>query len=353
MVAKKRLKKRSAQRNKIKQSLSNDTPRSTTASGTTQVQDLKTLQNELDDALKLINQYSASHENSSGTLTDQEGLNNTQSLLDRCAAIVNAEDENKKPTLRIIHHFACSGGTLISKCLAAQPNVFLLSELHPTTRLGMNLDKAAYTPRDITTQAIYGRIPNVDELAEKLFVNDVIETEKHVREHGGYLVIRAHTHADYCTNKPIPEVDTLTRLLAPHFDIKHLVTVRNPIDSFMSLRDNGWVHFNPNSFDEYCGRLLKFLEPFNNDQIIKYEDFVEEPEIQLEYFRKKLLLPYATEELGYIDIFKVSGDSGRSGIEISKRSRKPVSDELHDQIVSSLNYKGLSDLYNLNSMNQT
>src|SRR5690554_2246332 len=184
--------------------------------------DLKTLQQELQQALSLINNYSATHNDIDTAVLDTEGLNNTQSLLERCAAVVNADKANTKPTLRIIHHFACSGGSLIAKCLAAQPNVFLLSELHPTTRLGTNIKKAAYTPRDITTQAIYGRVPSVDALAEKLFINGIIETEKHIRERGGHLVIRALTHADYCTEKPIPEVDTLTRLLEPHFDIKHL-----------------------------------------------------------------------------------------------------------------------------------
>ena len=297
--------------------------------------DLKTLQQELQQALSLINHYSATHNDTGQAVLDTEGLNNTQSLLERCAAVVSADNANMKPTLRIVHHFACSGGTLICKCLAAQPNVFLLSELHPTTRLGINMKKAAYTPRDITTQAIYGRVPNVDELAEKLFVNGIIETEKHIRERGGYLVLRAHTHSDYCTDKPIPEVDTLTCLLSPHFDIKHLVTVRNPIDSFMSLRGNGWVHFRPDSFDEYCGRLLKFLEPFDASQIIKYEDFVDQPKEQLKKITAKLGLELKTDSLDYIDIFKVSGDSGRSGTHIARRLRKPINPDLEKEIQAS------------------
>lgn len=297
---------------------------------------LKTLQQELQQALSLINNYSAAHSNAGTALLDTGGLGNTQSLLERCAAVVNADNGNTKPTLRIIHHFACSGGTLISKCLAAQPNVFLLSELHPTTRLGMNLNKAAYTPRDITTQAIYGRVPNVDELAEKLFVNGIIEAEKHIRERGGNLVIRAHTHSDYCTNKPIPKVDTLTRLLEPHFDIKHIVTVRNPIDSFISLRENDWVHFKPDSFDEYCGRLLKFLQPFDASQIITYEDFVDQPKEQLKKITAKLGLELKTDSLDYIDIFKVSGDSGRSGSEIKPRPRKELPEDYEKEVSESL-----------------
>lgn len=308
---------------------------------------LKTLQQELQQALSLINDYSATNSGTHKALLDTEGLSNTQSLLERCAAVVNADQANTKPTLRIIHHFACSGGTLISKCLAAQPNVFLLSELHPTTRLGMNINKAAYTPRDITTQAIYGRVHNVDELAEKLFVNGIIETEKHIREHGGYLVIRAHTHADYCTEKPVPDVDTLTRLLEPYFEIKHLVTVRNPIDSFISLRENGWVHFKPDSFDEYCRRLLKFLEPFDDGQIVKYEEFVEHPGELLKVCAKILKLPVSKGGFDYIDIFKISGDSGRSGSEIKARPRKSISGEYKQEILHSASFRIFCNHYDI------
>ena len=312
--------------------------------------DLKTLQKELQQALSLINDYSAARNDTSTAVLDTGGLHNTQSLLERCAAVVSASNANTKPTLRIIHHFACSGGTLISKCLAAQPNVFLLSELHPTTRLGLNINKAAYTPTDITTQAVYGRVPNVDGLAEKLFVSGIIETEKHIRERGGYLIIRAHTHADYCTDKPMPEIDTLTRLLEPHFNIKHLVTVRNPIDSFMSLRSNGWVHFKPDSFDEYCGRLLKFLEPFDKENIVKYEDFVEQPEKHLREIAEILGLDQVNGNFDCIDIFKVSGGSGRGGIKIEARPRRELSEDYVKEILESnyfsligkgLNYKGV------------
>ena len=310
---------------------------------------LKTMQQELNGALALIQQHSfKSNSSGSDIVGVKDSLANNQSLLERCKAVTQQDTSNKKPTLRIIHHFACSGGTLIAKCIAAQPNVFLLSELHPTTRLGLNTEKAAYTPRDIVTQAIYGQIPEVDSLAEKIFIQNIIETEKHVRRLGGYLVIRAHSHADYCTDKPIPEVDTVTRLLEPYFDLKHLATIRNPIDSFMSLRENGWESFSTECFDDYCGRLLGFLKPFKKDQIVKYEDFIERPEKLLFECTKKLDLPIFSDQLEYIDIFKVSGDSGRSGTEIFKRPRKLIEEETYRQIVSSKNFKNLGHIYQFN-----
>ena len=314
--------------------------------------DLKTLQRELQKALKLINDHSAIHNDTSKNEVDIDGLNNTQSLLERCAALVDKDNADTKPTLRIIHHFACSGGTLISKCLAAQPNVFLLSELHPTTRLGMNIDKANYTPRDVTTQAIYGRVPSVDNLAEKIFVNNIIELEKHIRQRGGYLVIRAHTHSDYCTNKITPEVDTLTRVLEPYFKINNLVTVRNPIDSFMSLRSNGWVHFNPDSFDEYCKRLLRFLSCFDENKIVRYENFVEKPFQELIQCAQQLSLPVTDQSLEYLDIFKISGDSGRSGMDIVPRPRKKISNDFEKEVHQSKFFQELCYNYHFQAISK-
>jgi hypothetical protein len=42
----------------------------------------------------------------------------------------------ESPVVRTLHHVACSGGTLISRCLAALPGVVLLSELNPLNRYG-------------------------------------------------------------------------------------------------------------------------------------------------------------------------------------------------------------------------
>lgn len=303
---------------------------------------LRELQLQLKQALSLIEQNNAAIYSA---VEDVQGLGNTQSLLARCEQVVKQQAANSKPVLRIIHHFACSGGTLISKCIAAQPNVFLLSEQHPTTRLGFDPSKGVYTPRDIITQAMYANIPQVDTLAETLFVQNVIATEKHVREQGGYLVLRAHSHADYCTQNPLPDTDSLTRLLSPHFEIKHLVTVRNPIDSFLSLKRNKWLAFNPKSFDEYCKRLLIFINSFSGYKVLKYEDFVNDSHAMLAIILNELQLPYEAYSLGYIENFKISGDSGRSSHFISKRERVELESEYLQELVASKNFKNVCALF--------
>ena len=46
--------------------------------------------------------------------------------------------KSQKITLRSIHHLACTGGTLISKCIASMPDVALISEVNPMNRFGQD-----------------------------------------------------------------------------------------------------------------------------------------------------------------------------------------------------------------------
>src|SRR5882724_11636698 len=45
--------------------------------------------------------------------------------------IDSPEVSDQRPTLRLVHHLARTGGTTIAKCIAVMPQVALLSEIHP------------------------------------------------------------------------------------------------------------------------------------------------------------------------------------------------------------------------------
>jgi len=68
--------------------------------------------------------------------------------LQQWLASVEARPTAQPEPLRTAAHFACSGGTLISKCIAALPNVQLLSEVDPLSSYvapGAN----GFTPTDL------------------------------------------------------------------------------------------------------------------------------------------------------------------------------------------------------------
>ena len=105
-----------------------------------------TLRNMMSELQSSISEIQAD-ESLSNALSNTLSASNAESLLAQCEQALG--DVNTKPKLRIIHHLACSGGTLISKCISALPNVYLLSELHPTTTLHMGGGRPKFLPADV------------------------------------------------------------------------------------------------------------------------------------------------------------------------------------------------------------
>ena len=60
---------------------------------------------------------------------------------------------NNEKVLRIIHHWPCSGGTLISKCIASLSNIIFLNEVHPYAYIRhMKTNEKEYLPTDLIQQ---------------------------------------------------------------------------------------------------------------------------------------------------------------------------------------------------------
>jgi len=301
---------------------------------------IQALQGELEQALALIrdNQSAGETKPSGEYLPSLASLANSDSLLERCAEVVSTSDHGK-PELRVVRHLACSGGTLISKCLAAMPNVFLLSELHPSSNLHMSGSKPKFLPQDVLTQARYSRLPDVEELAKKVFTESVKLTEEHVTGRGGQLIIRAHSHSDYCVGDQLSEGCAVTELLNKHFDIKTVATIRDPVDSYLALKKNNWVHFQPDSFDEYCRRVLAFIDDQRDAAIFSYDEFVNDPVSQMKAICGFLDLKFDDSFMFTFGAFSVTGDSGRSGDVISQRDRGPISEGFSEEVETSSFYK--------------
>ncbi|MAD45502.1 hypothetical protein [Alteromonas australica] len=310
--------------------------------------DLKSMQRQLDDALKLLDNNDVSNrpDGESTNSLNHLQLNEAKSLIERCEKALEESRLNTKPTIRVIHHLACSGGTLVSKCLAALPNVFLLSELHPTSKLHMGGGKPKFLPADVITQARYANVPDIDALAWKIFVNNIKTTENHVSRLGGHLVIREHTHSDFCVGDSFEKKSSVVEHLSSEFNVLRVATLRDPIDSYLSLLSNNWEHFEPKGFAEYCKRVNTFISEYTSEQVFKYEDFVEDPKESIQKIAKVLDLPFSDSFLDTFDILKVTGDSGRSSDTISPRSRREISKDLSKEMKNERHYKILKEKFN-------
>lgn len=308
--------------------------------------DLAVLHKELEQALSLIKQKET--ESRQVEISSELELKETQSLLERCKRVV---DESKaKPKLRMIHHLACSGGTLVSKCLAALPNVFLLSELHPTTTLHQGGGKPKFLPSDVTTQARYANVPNVEELAWDIFKSNIQKAHKHIERYSGKLIVRDHTHSDFCVGDTFCEQSSLALKLKDDFELLRVVTLRDPIDSYLSLVKNNWVHFEPKTFDEYCKRVWFFLEEYSDCDVYRYEDFVSDPKKTMLSMSTVLQLSYDDTFLDTFNLFKVTGDSGRSGDVIAPRERKALTNDEIEEFAGSEYYARIANRFKYNSL---
>jgi hypothetical protein len=267
----------------------------------------------------------------------------TSSLLQQCLELCEDAGRVNPEPVRTIHHFACTGGTLICKCLASMPNTQLLSELDPFSLMQLNTDKPIFTPTDIIAQMRQSTAGVDEELIIELFMNNLNVIINSTIKKGQRLVLRDHSHSQYCTSRHLEGRQIFRSLITKRYTVKSVVTVRDPLDSYISLMSNGWVKFSPETFDEYCKRYLVFLDDYEDIPMVRYEDFVESPIKVMKNLCELLELPFADDFEDLFDAIKLSGDSGRKDEIIAPRKRRNVSESLKQEASDSANYSCLRD----------
>lgn len=263
------------------------------------------------------------------------------SLVQQCIELVQAGAATEEEPVRTLHHFACTGGTVISKCIAAMPNVRLLSELDPLSP--MVRGPGAFTPTDMSTLLRNSTRPSREDTLIELFRAQLDVAYRETLSQGGYLVVRDHPHSHFCIGSEVPQRPTVRELVGLVAPTLSLVTVRNPIDSFASLKLRDWVGFTPATFDEYCHRYLAFMDRYDGQPIMRYEDFTRDPKGEMRVACSVLQLPYFDGFESLFPVFRISGDSGRRTDYISTPPPRPEREDIVREAASSRNYRHLAD----------
>nr|WP_321442513.1 hypothetical protein [uncultured Cohaesibacter sp.] len=265
-----------------------------------------------------------------------EAVNACMELIDDLPVLV-------EEPIRTVHHLACTGGTLITKCLASMPNVLMLNEVDPLSRLIQNPKAPSFTPTDMIALAAQGDFEIDNSVRIEMFLVALEALKSRMEQVGRVLVLRDHSHSHYNVGDSIPNRPTFREIVAKKYRVCSVVTVRDPIDSFLSLRNKGWnSHFTPSDFNEYCCRYLAFLDGYPNTEIIRYEDFIEKPEDVAAQMCEHLELAFIPEFKSIFFQFHFSGDSGRGGDVIKKHPPREIGD-LKSEIKASESYKILVD----------
>lgn len=297
--------------------------------------ELEQLTEILDDALLLLDSSRVDAELSAPLDSIQP------SLFEQCIEICRQGATREVEPIRTIHHLSCTGGTLITKCLAAMPNVLVLNEVAPLSTLNFKPDKPAFTPTDMLSLVRQGNHDAPKELLIQLFLQNLELLRNELATIGNRVLVRDHSHSHFLTGASIAEQPCLLSIVKSHFQTLSIVTVRDPVDSYLSTQKNGWLHFHPKTFDEYCRRYHAFLDAHEDIPMFRYEDFVRDPSSVVKHMCHVLQLKFSDNFIDTFDTFKFSGDSGRSGQVIEKRPRRILSEEFLDSIKNSELYINL------------
>jgi hypothetical protein len=242
--------------------------------------------------------------------------------------------------IRTIHHMACTGGTVISKCLAVMPNVALLSEVNPLNRYG-----SAFEPTNplLLLERSY-RSLTTDEIKED-FVMQIAQVMKICCQDGKDLVIRDHSHTDFCVGDKPSGITPVRSFLADSFPLVSAITVRHPIDSYLGLLAQGWhSQFQPSTLDEYSRRYMVFLHCYQGLPCFRYEEFCVRPEPFMAELCGTLQVNYSPDFIDRFGSVHLSGDSGRvSTTSISPRARRDVPERVAREAESSTAFRELID----------
>ena len=180
--------------------------------------------------------------------------------------------------IRTIHHLASSGGTIISRCLAAMPSVVLLSEVHP-----LEVRPNVFNPYDPLQEFLgrYGGLAMSEADVAAVFSERIRLIAERCEQEDRTLVLRDHSHADFFMGAPYGP-----RLLASLRDVRpvtSVVTVRDPLDMFLSMRASGFIPAETD-FETVCGHYLAFLDTYAKVTCFRYEDFARDPDAWLAEF---------------------------------------------------------------------
>ena len=205
------------------------------------------LADDLREALALLEDY---RQDGAGSVPDP-----LPSLLEQCQAL--CQDFAPPEPVRSLHHLACSGGTLISKCIAALPNVVLLSEIDPLSR--MEVAGPGQRPRFVPTDVIHALNHATrkidDDLRIAAFRASIDSLLTGLERRGMRMVLRDHSHSQFFTNVDHAARPTVLDILEGAFPTRSLTSVRHPLDCYLSLLKNGWTGFEPVSLEEYSRRM--------------------------------------------------------------------------------------------------
>ena len=219
-------------------------------------------------------------------------------------------------TIRLIHNLPRSGGTIISKCLGAQKDVILLSEIHPEGILiskKIGAKSSIYDPifqsqtwNNLFKKDEYKKISDTDlKFIEKIDL--IFEKTELINKK---LIIRDWAFVDFFGKPFLDPIykNSLFEILSKKYNILNLYIIRNPLKLYASCYNNLKFFRHDYNLDFFIKGYKNFILNTSKDNICIFEKFIQEPEKSLRNMCKILKIDYDENYLNKLKDINLTGD---------------------------------------------
>ena len=218
--------------------------------------------------------------------------------------------------IRLIHNLPRSGGTIMSKCLGAQKDVVLLSEIHPNgveilKRMNKECDLGdpifqAQEWNDLFEKEEYEKIKNFNYDFEEKIQLIVEKVEKKNKK----LIIRDWSFVDYFGIPFIQPTykNSIIESLNKKFDILNFYILRHPLELYISCFKSLSFFKDNYKFDFFIKGYENFFSDTLKDKIFTYEDFNNNPQDNLKKMCKILKINFDDDFIENLKKIKLTGD---------------------------------------------
>lgn len=217
-----------------------------------------------------------------------------------------------KTVIPVLRHLARSGGTVISRCIGCMDGVVLLSEVHPDNMVVTQPIRQAKEWFGLVTDAEIARWRRAGPPG---LLQLIALCESRARSRGERLVLRDWSHLDFVG---VPYAEPLMRfrlgeVIGSAYEVREAVTVRHPLDQFLSLAKlpNMGGRLTEDGYLRGCAAFARHAHAIG---FVRYEDFASDPDGALRLLCERLGLPFDDAWTSKWQRYRtISGDGPGSG----------------------------------------
>src|SRR6185312_1919191 len=118
----------------------------------------------------------------------------------------------------------------------------------------------------------------------------------------------------------------------------------NPIDAWLSMKASQFDRYVV-SFEDYCARVLRFLDDYSDLPLWTYEEFVADPNKVIGEVCAYMDILFDETFVTHYTAKILTGDSGRKPDQISQLPRRPASEEFIEEVARSVSFSRIAERF--------